>query len=62
LNGGAITEGSVDSTVQINLNIEPQGVKEFYYWICAGKSLQEVSELNTHIKKQTPERFLKSED
>ena len=59
LRGGAITEGSVDSTIQVNLTIEPQGTKEFYYWICAGKSLAEVSELNTHIKTQTPEQFLK---
>ncbi len=59
LNGGAITEGSVDSTVQMNLEIEANGEKEFYYWICAGKSLAEVSDLNAHIKKQTPENYLR---
>jgi len=59
LNGGAITEGSVDSTIQISLEIEANGTKEFYYWICAGKSLAEVSELNAHIKKQTPETYLR---
>ena len=59
LRGGAITEGSVDSTIQINLTIEPQDTEEFYYWICAGKSLSEVSELNRHIKTQTPGQFLK---
>lgn len=58
LNGGAITEGSVDSTVQINLEIEANGTQEFYYWICAGTSLAEVSALNTLIKKQTPENYL----
>ena len=59
LNGGAITEGSVDSTVQINLAIGAQSTQEFYYWICAGKSRPEVSELNAHILTQTPENYLK---
>jgi len=59
LNGGAITEGSVDSTVQINLAIGGQSTQEFYYWICAGKSRPEVSELNAHVRKQTPEIYLK---
>jgi len=58
LNGGAITEGSVDSTIQINLSVAAGGSREFYYWICAGKSLAEVSDLNAHVKKQTPENFL----
>ncbi len=59
LNGGAITEGSADSTIQINLTIEAQATREFYYWICAGKSLAEVSELNTHVITQMPENYLK---
>jgi oligosaccharide amylase len=59
LNGGAITEGSVDSTVQINLTVEAQETKEFYYWICAGKSLAEVSHLNAHVRQETPEVYLK---
>ncbi len=59
LNGGAVTEGSVDSTVQINLSLEAHGTKEFYYWICAGKSLREVSELNSHVQTETPEQLLK---
>lgn len=58
LSGGAITEGSVDSTVQINLSIEAGGTREFYYWICAGKSLTEVSELNDHVRRETPESYL----
>ena len=59
LHGGAITEGSVDSTIQINLTIEAQDTQEFYYWICAGASLAEVTELNQHLKSETPDCFLK---
>lgn len=59
LRGGAITEGSVDSTVQVNLSLEPNATREFYYWICTGKSLAEVSNLNNHVRNETPENFLK---
>jgi oligosaccharide amylase len=58
LNGKAITEGSVDSIVQINLAIEANGAREFYYWICAGKSLAEVAELNAHLQNEKPENYL----
>jgi oligosaccharide amylase len=58
LSNGAITEGSVDSTISVNLNIEPNSESEFYYWICFGKNHAEVSELNAHITKHTPKVFL----
>ena len=59
LNGGAITEGSVDSTIQLNFTIEPMGEREFFYWIATGKSHAEVSESNVLVKTQTPELYLK---
>lgn len=58
LNGGAITEGSADSTIAVHLNLAPHETEEFYYWICAGKSLEEVSELNRHVIRQTPDKYL----
>lgn len=59
LRGGAITEGSVDSTVQVNLSLAPNGTREFYYWICAGQSLAEVTNLNSHVRNEKPESYLK---
>jgi oligosaccharide amylase len=59
LNGGAITEGSVDSTVCITLHLSPQGSAECFYWICAGKSHHEVCQLNQHIKVETPQTVLR---
>ena len=56
--GAAITEGSVDSTIGIYLNLGAQETKEFYYWICAGTSHEEVCLLNEHIIEQTPQKFL----
>jgi oligosaccharide amylase len=58
LNGGAITEGSVDSTVGIYLDLAAQQTKEFYYWIAAGTSHEAVCKLNELVKTETPPKFL----
>jgi oligosaccharide amylase len=58
LSGGAITEGSVDSTVGVYLTVEARESKEFFYWICAGFSHDEVISLNNHVHEQTPEEIL----
>lgn len=58
LHGGAITEGSVDSTIGIYLTVEAGASKDFFYWICAGKSLSEVFALGDIIKRQTPSKYL----
>jgi len=58
LSGGAITEGSVDSTVGVYLYLDARGEREFFYWICAGTSHDEVIRLNSHVQGQTPQRYL----
>lgn len=58
LQGGAITEGSVDSTIQINFSLESNGENEFYYWIAAGTSHEEVVNLNLSVINQTPSEYL----
>jgi oligosaccharide amylase len=58
LQGGAITEGSVDSTIGVHLKLEPQEAREFFYWIAAGKSHEEVAALNHLVKEQTPNKYL----
>ncbi len=58
LRGGAITEGSVDSTVGLHFNLEARGTFEFFYWIAAGTSHAEVRRLNEHVLEQTPQNFL----
>ena len=59
LSGGVITEGSVDSTVQLNFALAPQASNEFYYWIAAGTSHAEVYRLNQHILERKPQQYLK---
>lgn len=62
LNGGAITEGSVDSTIQLSFSLEPQEAKSFYYWIAAGKSHEEVCRLNQNVLEKTPQNYLAYEE
>lgn len=58
LHGGAITEGSVDSTIGVKFPLLPNAQHEFFYWICAGKSQTEVIGLNNHVKTDTPSELL----
>ncbi len=58
LHGGTITEGSVDSTVQINFSVGANETFEFFYWIAAGTSYAEVVRLNSYVKKRTPQNLL----
>src|SRR5688572_13992237 len=49
LSGGVVTEGSVDSTLGLYLSLEPGGEQEFFYWIAAGNSYDQVVDLNAHV-------------
>jgi len=58
LSGGAITEGSVDSTIGVHFSLEPLGSYEFYYWIAAGTTHAEVCELGKQVLSRRPEKYL----
>lgn len=58
LSGGAITEGSVDSTIAVHLELDAQGSGEFYYWIAAGTTHEEAAKLNRLILSRRPEKYL----
>ncbi|MCV4626258.1 hypothetical protein OFC18_29725, partial [Escherichia coli] len=45
LQGAAITEGSVDSSIGVFFTLSPHSIEEFYYWIAAGTSYDEVAGL-----------------
>lgn len=57
LQGGAKTEGSVDSTIGVHFELEKDSSTEFYYWIAAGTSLQEVVGLNTLLTEREPDEY-----
>jgi len=56
--GKVITEGSVDSTVGVHFDLDTNGVFEFYYWLAAGTSYEEVVALDKLIKDRTPQGYL----
>ncbi|HKQ99106.1 MAG TPA: glycoside hydrolase family 15 protein [Pyrinomonadaceae bacterium] len=58
LSEGAITEGSVDSTIGRTLTIGAGESSEMFYWIAAGTSYGEVSALNTLVHEHTPQNLL----
>jgi oligosaccharide amylase len=58
LHGGAITEGSVDSTIGISCPLAAGAATEFYYWIAAAMTHEKVAELNKLVLTRRPERFL----
>lgn len=58
LHGGAITEGSVDSTIGVHLSLTPGETREFYYWIAAGTNHAEVAKLNRLVLARRPLDFL----
>ena len=58
LRGAVITEGSVDSTIGVHFTLEPGQEFEFYYWIAAGTSYEEVSELNRLVADRGPQQYL----
>lgn len=60
LSGTTITEGSVDSTVAVHAVIDAGASFQFYYWIAAGTSYNEVAKLNEHIHEQSAQRYFDS--
>jgi GH15 family glucan-1,4-alpha-glucosidase len=57
LSGGAITEGSVDSTIGVHFTLEALGTYEFFYWIAAGTSYAEVTALDRHVIDRHPQKY-----
>jgi glucoamylase len=58
LAGGAITEGSVDSTIAVHFELEAGAEFGLYYWIAAGMDHAEVSRLNSLVLERRPEEFI----
>ena len=57
LQGGAITEGSVDSTIGVHFELTPRGAFEFFYWLAAAEDYEGVERLNRHIHERRPHNY-----
>ncbi|TVY09807.1 glycoside hydrolase family 15 protein [Paenibacillus cremeus] len=58
LMGNAIAQGSVDSTVSLRLHVPPNAQDRLYYWMTAGKNLEEVKKLDAYVKESHPDKLL----
>lgn len=58
LQGGVITEGSVDSTIGVHFPLGAGESFEFYYWIAVGTSHGEVARLNSLVAHRKPQEYL----
>jgi oligosaccharide amylase len=58
LSEGAITEGSVDSTIGRSLSVAADEVAEMFYWIAVGTSYGEVARLNTLVHDERPRNLI----
>ncbi len=60
LSKNAVEHGPADSVISFSSECEDLESVDFYYWLCASHSIDEVYELNAEILKKTPEEVLHS--
>jgi glucoamylase len=53
-----IAQGAVESTIAIPLHLEAGGNGTVMYWICAGRTHEEVRRLDEQVRSETPSRVL----
>jgi GH15 family glucan-1,4-alpha-glucosidase len=59
LSNRPIEQGSVDSSVSFRLLMLPGGEEEIRYWIAAGRDLQEVRALHSHVVERGFEEIIR---
>ncbi len=59
LEGNPIAQGSVDSTLGVNLKIPASGSRTLYFWISAGTKYHEILHLTSVIRDKGPEKLLR---
>ena len=58
LSGNPIAQGSVDSVVSFEIELNPGSRGMVYYWIACGRNLEEAKALDSHAKKTGVEQLL----
>jgi GH15 family glucan-1,4-alpha-glucosidase len=58
LSGNSIAQGSVDSVISFEVDIQPDSTETVYYWIACGKDLKEVEELDSRVKTSGLEQLM----
>lgn len=60
LSGNPIEHSQVDSGLGLTLQIEPGVETIVHYWLCAGKSIQEVHSLHSYIRRLGPDHLIET--
>ncbi|MBD0381187.1 glycoside hydrolase family 15 protein [Paenibacillus sp. WST5] len=58
LGGNPIAQGSVDGIIELTMTLPPKSTKEAWFWICFGRSKQEVERLERLLRTATPQALL----
>ncbi len=58
LSGNPIAQGSVDSIIEIEINLPANAVKVVHYWILAGRTYDEVLRHDRFVLERTPGEFI----
>jgi glucoamylase len=62
LSGNPIAQGSVDSTVGLQLTLPPTGQQTAYYWLAVAVNFEEVTRLNRMVRQRGPWSFIERTD
>ena len=60
LTNNPIEHGSVDSVLSMEVPIKRKSKEEIHYWVVAGKSVDEVRDLNSYVIKKTPTYLMRT--
>ncbi|MBN1258778.1 glycoside hydrolase family 15 protein [Candidatus Peregrinibacteria bacterium] len=55
-----IEQGSVDSTVEFDVKLKKNAETVMYFWICAGRNIQDVTVMHKFILDESPEKLMKN--
>ncbi len=55
-----IEQGSVDSTVEFQMPLKKKSETVMYFWLCAGRDIQEVTVMHKFILDETPEKLMRN--
>jgi oligosaccharide amylase len=59
LSNNPVAHGSVDSTISLETKIPRRDERTIYYWIAAGRNLEEVTKLHKIVTETGPERLIR---
>ena len=53
-----IAQGAVESTIAVPVRLDANGTTTLFYWICSGRTYEEVKALNAGVRDETAARLL----